>query len=129
MPETTLLTVLMWGHELILPWGLLRVGLVLPAVALGDVGYGLLASWKVTAPLAVAFMGIAIVDVALWWIFNSLVQVTDPWSEPFGLLVFLARWPLPVLFGLSVLTLPYRASSTPAVGRDTGSEPKATIGR
>lgn len=127
-PETTLLTVLIWGNELILSWGLFRLGLVLPAVALGAVGYGLLASWKVTAPLAVALMGIVIVDVALWWIVNSFVQAADLWSEPFGLLVFLALWPLPVLLGLSVLTLLYRTSATPAADR-TGAEPHAKIGR
>ena len=95
-------------------WVMLRFGLILPAAAVEDWGYGLGASWKDTARFAWPLLWIAVFEAGMWLAITWASDAIGLFDEAVEFVVFTAIWPLPFLLGLSVLTYLYQGQADDA---------------
>jgi len=95
-------------------WVMLRFGLILPAAAVEDRGYGLGASWKDTARFAWPLLWIAVFEAGMWLAITWASDAIGLFDEAVEFVVFTPIWPLPFLLGLSVLTYLYQGQADDA---------------
>lgn len=99
--------------EVLTGWMWFRLGLVLPAAAIGARGVWLHQSWRGTAGRGRAILFAAVVQALALSGMAVVGTGAALLSEAAALAVSFVLWPVPVLFGLAVLTILFRERENP----------------
>ena len=91
-------------------WLLLRLGLLLPAAAVGTTQVGLRESWARTAPVGKELFWIAVAIAIVDLTCGALTRSVEVHSSAAAALFDYAVWPIPFLVGLALSTDLYRTN-------------------
>lgn len=96
-----------FGSSIMAVWFAYRIGLTLPAVAIGNKRVGFVDTWDATSGLGWSLGWLAVVTAVVNVLVITLCRLAASVSDVMGLLAEYALSPISALFGLGLLTILY----------------------